>query len=68
MTSAASLFEKKAQGHFEFIFQVEAFFALGNIPDCLVDMNVGCSSQFFLLCNCHEKGILVSRNVKVEGV
>lgn len=49
-------FFKKAQGHFEFSFQVETLFALGNIPDLLDDMNIGYSPRFFILMQFSWKG------------
>lgn len=47
---------KKTQGHFEFNFWLEAFFALGNTPEHLVHTNAGYRSQFFLPMQFSWKG------------
>lgn len=59
---------KKAQGHFEFNFWVEAFFALGNTPDHLVDTNVDFSSRFFLSMQFLWKGNPCLQEYKVKSL
>lgn len=59
---------KKAQGHFEFNFWVEDFFALGNTPDHLVDTNVGYSSQLFLPMQFSWKGNTCLQEYKVKSL